>query len=137
MIRKLFILLLSAAYLALALGGAAPVVYCTAELEVCPGGMADLCDAGESRTCCVHEEDEAPGESRPGCCVAIAETGEGWVLPASVKAPDFTPFECYSLPALVLVVPTGSTEPAIRANSPDPPGPAGRALLIRVSRQLV
>lgn len=136
-IRKLFIVLLSAAYLALALGGAAPVVYCTAALEACPGGMADTCGAGESKTCCSHEEGEKPAESRPGCCVAIAETGEGWVLPASVKAPDFTPFECYSLPALVLVVPACSEERVTRANDPDPPGPAGRALLVRVNRQLV
>jgi hypothetical protein len=135
-IRNLFIILLSAAYLGLALGGVAPVVYCTAELEACPGETADSCGSASSKDCCSHEgeRNEDPG---PGCCVAVAEAGDGWLLPSSVKAPDFTPFECYTLPALVLEIPVRSTERATWANSPDPPGPAGRALLIRVSRQLV
>jgi hypothetical protein len=127
---------LSAAYLGLALGGAAPVVYCTADLEACPGETTDSCGSASSKGCCSHEGDESK-ESGPGCCVAIAETGEGWVLPASVKVPDFTAFECYAIPALVLVVPACSEERVTRANAPDPPGPAGRALLVRVSRHLV
>jgi hypothetical protein len=135
-IRKLFILLLSAAYLGLALGGVAPVVYCTADLEACHGETTDSCGSASSKDCCSHKGDESEG-SGPGCCVAIAETGEGWLLPSSVKAPDFTPFECYTLPALVLEIPVCSTERVTWANSPDPPGPAGRTLLIRVSRQLV
>ena len=132
--RNLFIILLSAAYLGLALEGAAPVVYCTAEWEACPGETDGSCHSGSGKACCSHEEG---GESRPGCCVAIAETGGGWVLPVSVKAPDFSPFECYTLPALVLEIPALFEELVTWANSPDPPGPAGRALLVRVSRQLV
>lgn len=136
MIRKLFIILLSAAYLGLALGGVAPVVYCAADLEACPGEATDSCGSVSSKDCCSHKGEESE-DSRPGCCVAIAETGEGRLPPASVKVPDFTPSECYTLAALVLEIPVLSTERATWANSPDPPGPAGRALLIRVSRQLV
>lgn len=135
-IRKLFIILLSAAYLGLALGGVAPVVYCTADLEACPGETTDSCGAASSKDCCSHKGEQNE-ESGSGCCVAIAETGHGWVLPSTVKVPDFTPFECYTLAALVFEIPVRSTERATWANSPDPPGPAGRALLIRVSRQLV
>jgi len=135
-IRKLFIILLSAAYLGLALGGVAPVVYCTAELEACHGETTDSCGSASSKDCCSHRGEQNE-ESGPGCCVAIAETGDGWLLPSSVKAPDFTPFECYTPAALVFEIPVFSTERATWANSPDPPGPAGRALLIRVSRQLV
>lgn len=135
-IRKLFIILLSVSYLGLALGGVAPVVYCTADLEACPGETTDSCASAKSKDCCSHKGEESE-ESSPGCCVAIAETGDDWLLPSSVKAPDFTPFECYTLPALVFEIPVFSTERATWANSPDPPGPSGRALLIRMSRQLV
>lgn len=135
-IRNLFILLLSAAYLGLALGGVAPVVYCTADLEACPGETTDSCGAASGKDCCSHEGKQNE-KSGTGCCVAIAETGDGWLLPSTVKAPDFTLLECYTLAALVLEIPVCSTERATWANSPDPPGPAGRALLIRVSRQLV
>ncbi len=134
MIRSMFIVLLSAAYLGLALGGAAPVIYCSASLEACPAEVTDAgCDA-KTTDCCSHEESENP---RPGCCIAIAEKGEGWVPPSGVKVPEFTHFEWYTLATLVPASPVLSAEVLTWSNSPEPPGPAGRTLLIRVSRRLV
>lgn len=134
MIRHLFILLLSAAYLGHALGGASPEFYCAAMLEVCPVALADSCHEGESRDCCAHGDEE---KSRPGCCFAVLENGEGWVLPSGVKAPSFTPFEWYTITPLVPRPSVVAAQVTTRFRIPDPPGLAGQALLLRVSRQLV
>jgi|GEM_PF-1188469 len=132
--RRFLIHLLSAAFLSLALGGVSPAVYCAASMEVCPGDHSDPCSAAEDPGCCSRGEGK---KSLPGCCFAVAEKGEGWVLPVSLKIPDMILFEHYTLASLA---PGLRVLPAARAtssNPPDPPGPWGRALLRMVNRQLV
>jgi hypothetical protein len=130
----MFILLLSGAYLGLALTGVTPVFYCAATFDSCPLELADSSRQITTEDCCSQEDDT---DSRPGCCVAVSENGAGWLLPSVVKVPEFTHFEWYTITALVPEKQGVSDTPSTSTGSPDPPGPAGRVLLIRVSRQLV
>ena len=134
MFRSITAILLGAAYLAMALGWASPVVYCSAILERCPGGAAEMCGTQGAPDCCSHGENQ---NSRPDCCVTVSEKGHDWVLASTVKVPDMTMSE--RLPVTVPSLEKLALFPDVPAisNSPDPPGLAGRSLLIQVSRQLV
>ncbi len=129
-----FILLLSGAYLGLAFGEGTPVFHCAATFDSCPLDVADSSRRITTEDCCTHEDGT---DSRPGCCVAVSENREGWLLPSGVKVPKFTHFEWYTIIALAPEQQAVFDTPSTSAGSPDPPGPAGRILLIRVSRQLV
>ncbi len=134
MFRRFTAVFLSAAYLGLALGCATPVVYCSATLERCPGQTEEDCGAQGGPDCCSHCESQT---SLPDCCVTISEKDHDGVLPSTVKVPDVPESEW-----LVISIPSPfevarSVDSPTSANAPDPPGPAGRSLLIQVSRQLV
>ncbi len=134
MFRRITAVFLGAAYLGLALSWASPVVFCSATLERCPGGMEENCEAQGAPDCCSHGESES---SSPACCVTLSEKGHDGALPSMVKIPGMPESEW-----LVVSIPSPlesarSVDSPTSANAPDPPGPAGRSLLIQVSRQLV
>ena len=138
MIRRMFIVVLSAAYLGLVFGGASPVIYCSVGLDICPVEVADSCRKEKARDCCSHQHAQKNEETPPSeCCFAVLENGDGWVLPNGVKTPELTHFECYTMSALPFPLRAAPDWRRPCFTSPDPPGPAGRTLLIRVSRQLV
>lgn len=138
MIRRMFILLLSTAYLGLALGGATPVIYCSVGWDVCPVEAADPCGEGTSKDCCSHQNAHQDEEEKsPGCCFAVLEKGDGWVLPSGVKTPELIHVECHAVCELPFPERAAADWPRPCFTSPDPPGPAGRTLLLRMSRLLV
>lgn len=128
------VILLGVAYFGLALGGESPVVYCAAALEHCPAEGITSCAAEKGRDCCSRGENR---ESRPDCCVTIPEGAHDWVLPSPVKVPDMTECSWQPVTAPSYVETVRSLDAPTTCNAPDPPGPAGRSLLTRVSRQLV
>lgn len=134
MLRRMTAILLGGAYLGLALSGTSPVVLCAAALEPCSAGEMASCVAESGRACCSHGDQQ---DSRPDCCVTIPEGTHDWVVPASVKVPDMTESEWLIFATPLAVELVRSLYAPTQSNAPDPPGPAGRSLLTRVSRQLV
>lgn len=126
--------LLVAVHLGMALGWATPAVYCSNILKPCHGNTEENCEAHGCSDCCSQGGSQ---NSLPDCCFIVSEKVHDGLLPSSVKVPVMTVSEWLTVTVGGPEITALSLDASTSSDAPDPPGRAGRSLLIHVSRLLV